>query len=322
MFRQANAKAKEVNITIAKDDTPEEKETIKQEIKKTSLTDETIKNEESARVFKTKDYSIFASYPKKDIRLELHQGIEKEQLLNSIKAHGITTPIKVVPSKEHSDLYSGKCEFVVLGGHNRLSIAEELGIEVPYIIMHDLSNDVCDEIVAEEHLLNRQQKDFKPSTMMKLLQTIKKTSVNQKELIEKASIGKTEIYKYLSLTGLEEELLYDYIDTGKLALISGQQLAKESNENQKVFLNYIQKNPSLTLFKKDIETLCSDPNKSWNDEMLNQIFKKDKLLRKQTRPVTISYEKLDMYLKDEEIENAEKIIIRLLEEYKNGKIII
>lgn len=301
-----------------KDNISTENKIIKKEIEEVNISKQPEPLKEAVKaeniIYKTKNYDMFLPYPKAELRLELHQGQAREQLKNSIEAHGITTPIKVCPIAND--------KFVILSGHNRLDIAKELGIEVPYVVFNNLTEDVKDEIVAEEHILNRQQKDFKPSQMMKLLLAIKKTSKNQQELLEKTAVSKTGTYRYLSLELLLPELLYEWVDTQKLSLMSAEGLSKNTTkEQQKIFYNYITSNNFRIIQEKPMKKLLENKNSAWDDSLFNAIFK-ETVKKQKTYKIQIDESVIKETLTSEESKNIDELIIKLLYEYKKGNVII
>jgi ParB family chromosome partitioning protein len=92
----------------------------------------------------------------------LYEGRRMEDMIASIREHGIITPIVVRP-------VSGKKiekieEYEILSGHNRVEAARALGLnDVPAVIKEDLSDEEAELIVTETNLIQRSFADLKHS---------------------------------------------------------------------------------------------------------------------------------------------------------------
>ena len=96
-----------------------------QELSEDSPLHDIIKNisKQSERVVKYASADKFTYYPDHSIILKLHEGYKRDAMVESIKKDGIIEPICVWPKDN---------QLIILAGHNRCNIAEELGIQVPY----------------------------------------------------------------------------------------------------------------------------------------------------------------------------------------------
>jgi len=86
----------------------------------------------------------------------IHQGKRMADLVESIKEHGIVTPVIVQP------IENGYYE--ILSGHNRVEAAKQAGIEkIPCIIKRNLTEEEAMLIVVESNLMQRSFFDLKES---------------------------------------------------------------------------------------------------------------------------------------------------------------
>lgn len=93
------------------------------------------------------------SYP--DQLFKLYTGERLEDLVESIKLHGVMQPIIVRPLGRF---------YQILSGHNRVQGSQLAGIEtIPAIILHDVSDEDANAIVIESNLLQRGFKDLSHS---------------------------------------------------------------------------------------------------------------------------------------------------------------
>ena len=83
-------------------------------------------------------------FPFQNHPFQLHNGEEKEQLLQSIKIQGAIEPLIVRPLSES--------EYEVISGHRRVVICRKLGIEkLPAIVRH-LTDEQAVSVMADANL--------------------------------------------------------------------------------------------------------------------------------------------------------------------------
>lgn len=119
---------------------------------------------------------VFHAYPDTKLRLPLKQGEEKNKLKESIRICGVQEDI-ICKLDDNKNL-------IVLSGHNRVVNVDELNHEgydilVPFKVRLNLTPEEERLIVIDTNLLNRQIKDFSPSTLAYLLK-IKRDSETQR----------------------------------------------------------------------------------------------------------------------------------------------
>ena len=86
----------------------------------------------------------------------LYEGKRMDDMVESIREHGIISPIIVRPIDEN--------KFEILSGHNRVEAAKRLElIEIPAIVKDALSDDEAALIVTESNLIQRSFADLKHS---------------------------------------------------------------------------------------------------------------------------------------------------------------
>ena len=184
----------------------------------------------------------FIPYNDEKLRLDLHQGEDRERLKESIKLNGIFTPIICVKKDD---------KLMVLSGHNRLDIAKELGIEVPYILKKDLSQEEMELICIDDNLIHRQRTDYKP---MQLAYSIKVkmdaerhqgvalsngySKLTGDKIGEEHGLTRKMINIYLKLNELIDEAK-DLVDQKKISIRLAYELAFLDSEMQQIILEYL-----------------------------------------------------------------------------------
>lgn len=96
----------------------------------------------------------------KDHPFHLYEGERLDDLVASVKANGILTPVIVRKTEADEDGY----EYEMLAGHNRQHAAQLAGLsEIPCIVKTDLSDEDAWIYVVETNVLQRSFTDMLPS---------------------------------------------------------------------------------------------------------------------------------------------------------------
>ncbi len=193
----------------------------------------------SETVVKLRDVEPNRDQPRKQFDEEALQ-----ELADSIRIHGVISPLIVVKKAKH---------YMIIAGERRWRAAKLAGLkEVPVII-----KDYTDREIAEISLIeNIQRKDLNPveeaKAFEKLLQDY---SLTQEELAERISKSRTAITNALRLLRLPEEL-QEYLAAGTLSAGHAKViLGLEKEELQKeAAKQVIQRNLSV----RDTEKLVHD----------------------------------------------------------------
>ena len=166
---------------------------------------------------------------------ELYEGQRLTDMVESVRANGIFTPIIARPFDE------GKYE--ILSGHNRVAAARGAGLEtVPAVVREGLSDDEALFIVTETNIIQRAFADLKHSERAIVIavhyESMKKKSGYRSDLLEgiedgtyspvanRSSMGelgeryglsKDTIARYLRVSKLSDELKVR-LDSGEIAM--------------------------------------------------------------------------------------------------------
>lgn len=266
----------------------------------------------------------FEEYPNDKLRMKLHENEKRELLKESILTSGIITPLIVKPSETRGKL-------TVISGHNRLDIAKELDILVPYQLKTNLTQKQSDLICIDTNLLNRQHSDLLISELAWLLRTkweITRTQGKRTDLEEDTSctlcersvedeykMSKRNIQYCIRLTYLTEELL-NLVDDKKIPFRAGVDLSylKESEMNQ---LHDLIKMCNIKVSIKTAEELKRLSQESESDIDIKPIIEttvepKEKKSFKINRS---TYKKIDELIPLEDKSRIEDIILEALKLY-------
>lgn len=101
--------------------------------------------------------------PYHDHRFRLYEGQRLEDMVESIRQHGVLNPVIVLRLDEN--------RYEMLSGHNRLHAAQLAGLTViPALVKEDLTEEEALSYVIETNLIQRSFTDMKPSEQAAVLQ--------------------------------------------------------------------------------------------------------------------------------------------------------
>ena len=177
---------------------------------------------------------------------------ELEELSEDIKQRGITEPIHVRPKGTR---------YEILAGHRRKTAAAMAGlIEVPCVI--DEVDDADADLIFSENVFQRKRllpseraRAYKIMVEAAAAKTGKKT-LPISEVAAAAGTNRKEIYRYLRLTLLTDELL-QLVDEEAVPFRAGVLLAALSQEQQQLLLEVMDENGLETITLKQAEKLAA-----------------------------------------------------------------
>ena len=172
---------------------------------------------------------------------QVRDDAEMDALVESIREHGILTPLIVRPMEDAPN------EYEVISGHRRLHAAQKAGIsEVPAFV-HAVSRDeaaiqLVDSNLHREHILPS-EKAFAYKMKFDALKHQGKASgqVGPKLTVDAVSDEDSgrQVKRYIRLTNLIPPLL-TLMDEGRIAFTVGVELSYLSNEEQRAVLEAIE----------------------------------------------------------------------------------
>ena len=231
---------------------------------------------ESENEILTAPANMFIPYEDEKLRLDLHHGEVRERLKESIKLNGIFTP--VICTKKDDKL-------MILSGHNRVDIAKEINVKVPYILKNNITQEEMELICIDDNLIHRQRTDYKPMQLAYLIKVKMDAEKHQGRTLgtefpkytgdkigEEHALTRRMIGKYLKLNNLID-LAKNMVDDKIITISTGYELAFFEPEIQDVFLASFQK-------YKINEKILKEIRKQIQEEKLKTIEeKKDYILK-------------------------------------------
>ena len=165
---------------------------------------------------KTEHLQVDKLYPFKGHPFKVLDNEEMDQLVESILAQGVLTPLVVRPL--------GNGEYEVVSGHRRLHACKKTGIEtIPALIM-DMDRDAAaialvDSNLHREHILPSEKAyayKLKMDALKHQGQTCGQVGHKSRDTLSDSESGR-QVQRYIRLTHLIPEIL-QMVDDGKIAL--------------------------------------------------------------------------------------------------------
>ena len=244
-----------------------------------------------------------------------------DDLVGTIKEHGIMTPATVRPEKD------GK-GYEIIAGHRRHHGGARAGLEEMPCIVREMTDL---EAVREMRNSNKQRGDPLPSELAKLLdlevEAIKRQGARPKNEKEAEALGKLsveivgkehdmnykKVMRYIRLNSLVPELL-DKVDAKQMGFMPAVEISYIRPENQRLIAVSIdgeQSSPSVAQAKRLHEL---DKEGKLNGDVIDGILSEEK---KEDRGVIISTAELSKYFgKEVTPAKMKEQIMALLDEWK------
>ena len=244
---------------------------------------------------------------------------EMEALAESIKEHGIVSPVIVRPLENTTD------EYEIISGHRRVMASRKAGItEVPALIV-SLDRDAAaivlvDSNLHREHILPSEKafaykmkaealehKGFR--TDLTSVQLAPRLATEQ--IAEDVGTSKDTIKRYIRLTNLIPEIL-QYVDDGRISFTPAVELSYLNEQEQQDLLEQIEQSDCTPSLSQACRFKKISQGEGLTPEVIAEIMEEEKANQKER--VKIPTEKLRKYFpKNYTVQQIEDEIIRLCE---------
>lgn len=277
---------------------------------------------DGTEVVKIKDIHPFKDHPFKVLDDD-----KMDELVESIKANGVFSPVLIRPREEGG--------YEMISGHRRLHASEKAGlISIPAIIK-EMSDDeaviaMVDSNVQREEILPSERAwslKMKMDAMRRqgARSDLGNTSDTECRRLETAAIvgeqvgmGQTQVKKYVRLTELIPEVL-KWVDEKKISMTLGVDISYFDKEIQQWIVEYRRDNgillPDQINALKELKNIDNITKYTFTSTMNNALPEK-----KVNGRVNLSEKKLNRYFPARMTSmERERIILELLEEWKERK---
>lgn len=268
-------------------------------------------------------------YPFKDHPFKVLDDDKMDELVESIKANGVLSPVLIRPREEGG--------YEMISGHRRLHASEKAGLDSVPAIIKEMSDDeaviaMVDSNVQREEILPSERAFSFKMKMEAMKHQGARTDLTDTEetsatecpkltvdiIGQESGLKKTQVKKYIRLTELIPELL-DWVDEKKITMTLGVEISYFDKELQQWIVDYKKENgillPEQIKELKERKNLENITKYTFTATMNNALPEK-----KVNGRVNLSEKKLNRYFPARMTSmERERIILELLEDWKARK---
>ena len=245
---------------------------------------------------------------------------EMEALAESIKEHGIVSPVIVRPLENTTD------EYEIISGHRRVMASRKAGItEVPALIV-SLDRDAAaivlvDSNLHREHILPSEKAFAYKMKLDAMKHQGWRSDLTSDQLggkLETADLvgaetgdSKNQVRRYIRLTNLIPEIL-QYVDDGRISFTPAVELSYLNEQEQQDLLEQIEQSDCTPSLSQACRFKKISQGEGLTPEIIAEIMEEEKANQKER--VKIPTEKLRKYFpKNYTVQQIEDEIIKLCE---------
>ena len=245
---------------------------------------------------------------------------EMEALAESIKEHGIVSPIIVRPLENTTD------EYEIISGHRRVMASRKAGItEVPALIV-SLDRDAAaivlvDSNLHREHILPSEKAFAYKMKLDAMKHQGWRSDLTSNQLggkLETADLvgaetgdSKNQVRRYIRLTNLIPEIL-QYVDDGRISFTPAVELSYLNEQEQQDLLEQIEQSDCTPSLSQACRFKKISQGEGLTPEVIAEIMEEEKANQKER--IKIPTEKLRKYFpKNYTVQQIEDEIIKLCE---------
>lgn len=247
---------------------------------------------------------------------------EMEALAESIKEHGIVSPVIIRPLENTTD------EYEIISGHRRVMASRKAGItEVPALVV-SLDRDAAaivlvDSNLHREHILPSEKAFAYKMKLDAMKHQGWRSDLTSNQLggkLETADLvgaetgdSKNQVRRYIRLTNLIPEIL-QYVDDGRISFTPAVELSYLNEQEQQDLLEQIEQSdctPSLSQacrFKKISQAEGLTP------EVIAEIMEEEKANQREMFKVPM--ERIRHYVPNANAKQAEDFVLKACEHYR------
>ena len=247
---------------------------------------------------------------------------EMDALAESIKAHGVVSPIIVRPLENTTD------EYEIISGHRRVMASRKAGItEIPALVV-SLDRDAAaivlvDSNLHREHILPSEKAFAYKMKLEAMKHQGWRTDLTSTQVVSKSRTdemvgvdngdSREQVRRYIRLTNLIPEIL-QYVDDGRIAFTPAVELSYLNEQEQYDLLEQMELNdctPSLSQacrFKKMSQEDGLTP------EVIAAVMSEEKANQREMFKVPM--ERIRQYVPNANAKQAEEFVLKACEHYR------
>jgi len=274
----------------------------------------------------TTDIEVEAIYPFENHPFKVLDDEKMDELVESIKANGILTPVIVRPDDEGT--------YEMISGHRRLHAAKRAGLHKVPAIVKEVTDDeatimMVDANVQREEILPSEKAfayKMRYDAMRRQAGRPTKNSSQvgtnfraDDELAKQVGESRNQVQRFMRLVDLIPELL-DLVDIKKIPLMTAVEMSFLSKQVQKWTYEYIKENGAIkwemvTAFRREV-----DKENVTQHELIN-FYNSLKPVPSSKKKITLSERKLNQFFPGTmSVKDRENLIYELLAKWKEEQV--
>ena len=245
---------------------------------------------------------------------------EMERLAESIREHGVLSPVIVRPKENTED------EYEIISGHRRVMASRKAGIvEVPALIV-SLDRDAAaivlvDSNLHREHILPSEKAFAYKMKAEALAHKGYRTDLTSEQLAprlateqiaEDAGTSKDTIKRYIRLTNLIPEIL-EYVDEGRISFTPAVELSYLNEQEQYDLLEQMEINDCTPSLSQACRFKKISYEQGLTPEVIAEIMSEEKANQKEMFKVPM--ERIRKYIPKGNAKQTEDFVLKACEHY-------
>lgn len=268
-----------------------------------------------------KNISIEKLHPFENHPYKVQDNEEMDALTESIKAHGIVSPIIVRPLENTTD------EYEIISSHRRVMASRKAGItEIPALVV-SLDRDAAaivlvDSNLHREHILPSEKAfayKMKAEALAHKGYRTDLTSVQlaprlaTEQIAEDAGTSKDTIKRYIRLTNLIPEIL-QYVDDGRISFTPAVELSYLNEQEQHDLLEQIEQSDCTPSLSQACRFKKISQGEGLTPEVIAEIMEEEKANQREMFKVPM--ERIRQYIPNANAKQAEDFVLKACEHYR------
>lgn len=266
-----------------------------------------------------KNICIQKLHPFKNHPYKVQDNEEMETLAESIKMHGIVSPIIVRPLENTTD------EYEIISGHRRVMACKKAGItEVPALVV-SLDRDAAaivlvDSNLHREHILPSEKAFAYKMKAEALAHQGFRADLTSDQLGPKLTVemisesdSASQVKRYIRLTNLIPEIL-QYVDDGRIAFTPAVELSYLNEQEQYDLLEQMELNDCTPSLSQACRFKKMSQEEGLTPEVISAVMSEEKANQREMFKVPM--ERIRKYIPNANAKQAEDFVLKACEHYR------
>lgn len=268
-----------------------------------------------------KNISIEKLHPFENHPYKVQDNEEMDALAESIKMHGVVSPIIVRPLENTTD------EYEIISGHRRVMASRKAGItEIPSLVV-SLDRDAAaivlvDSNLHREHILPSEKAfayKMKAEALAHKGYRTDLTSVQvaprltTEQIAEDAGTSKDTIKRYIRLTNLIPAIL-QYVDEGRISFTPAVELSYLNEQEQYDLLEQMELNDCTPSLSQACRFKKMSQEEGLTPEVIAIVMSEEKANQREMFKVPM--ERIRQYVPNANAKQAEDFVLKACEHYR------